>query len=110
MDCFHLELAIKAQVAHPTPRRAIKKWVLFLGTLNAVVIGICPFHKRRIITPVAETVLGRLAGAQFCGKGGAPSRDVGLPQTSAVNAAAELSALLPQGLSSSITLLACQLS
>ena len=48
MDCFHLELAIKAQVAHPTPRRAIKKWVLFLGTLNAVVIGICPFHKCRI--------------------------------------------------------------
>ena len=45
MDCFHLELAIKAQVAHPTPRRAIKKWVLFLGTLYAVVIGICPFHK-----------------------------------------------------------------
>ena len=45
MDCFHLELAIKAQVARPTPRRAIKKWVLFLGTLNAVVIGICPFHK-----------------------------------------------------------------
>ena len=43
MDCFHLELAIKAQVARPTPRRAIKKWVLFLGTLNAVVIGICPF-------------------------------------------------------------------
>ena len=33
MDCFHLELAIKAQVAHPTPRRAIKKWVLFLGEL-----------------------------------------------------------------------------
>ena len=48
MDCFHLELAIKAQGAHPTPRRAIKKWVLFLGTLNAVVIGICPFHKCRI--------------------------------------------------------------
>ena len=43
MDCFHLELAIKAQVARPTPRRAIKKCVLFLGTLNAVVIGICPF-------------------------------------------------------------------
>ena len=48
MDCFHLELAIKAQVAHPTPRRAIKKWVLLLGTLNAVVIGICPFHKCRM--------------------------------------------------------------
>ena len=44
MKCQHT-LAIKAQVAHPTPRRAIKKWVLFLGILNAVVIGICPFHK-----------------------------------------------------------------
>ena len=66
--------------------------------------------KCAIITLVAETVLRRLAGAQFCGKGDAPSRDVGLPQTSAVNAAAELSALLSQGLSSSITLLACQLS
>ena len=54
MDCFHLELAIKAQVAHPTPRRAIKKWVLFLGTLNAVVIGICPFPKCRIITLITH--------------------------------------------------------
>ena len=54
MDCFHLELAITAQVAHPTPRRAIKKWVLFLGTLTAVVIGIYPFHKCRIINLITH--------------------------------------------------------
>ena len=62
MDCFHLELAIKAQVAHPTPRRAIKKWVLFLGTLNAVVIGICPFHKCRI------SVIVERGGPHRCNK------------------------------------------
>ena len=64
MDCFHLELAIKAQVAHPTPRRAIKKWVPFLGTLNAVVIGICPFHKCRI-----NDIMRHLGRVDFARKG-----------------------------------------